>query len=283
MATTKPKAETVQHSLYNGEVVIDFYPNSHRYRLPNEKKWCRSVTSITGIVDKPALKQWAVDCAIKMLTNTILERRSNKDANSALISLTDLEHAQKEWENVSQEAKDIGTDVHNYLQSFIAYKIGGMPKPSAPLDEKAQRGVLAFLKWHKENQVDFIHSEKLVYSRSYDYVGTFDVSYVKDGKKWLSDFKTSKAIYGDYINQVVGYVIAYEEEHPEEKPYGGISILRFDKETGDFQEFFLLREDPVFEQAKQTFLACLQLKNSMDHYNKILKAFFAPKEDTAES
>lgn len=272
------KTETIEHKLYNDTLTINFYPKSHRYKNPEEKGWLRSVTSITGIVDKPFLKQWAVDMAIKYLEGFL-------KYEGAVIGIEELEQARKAWENVSQEAKDIGTDVHDYIQQYISFQLNCtripkdyVEKPTPPTDDRAKKWVIAFLKWHKESMIEYLHSEKIIYSKKYNYCGIFDVAYWKDNKFILWDFKTSKSIYEDYINQVVGYVIAYEEEYPKEH-FDWVSILRFDKETGDFEEFVLYREDPLFQKAEICFLNCLNLKNTLDDYRKTLKEFYTKKEE----
>ncbi len=266
------KTETIEHKLYDWTVIINFYPNSHRYKKPDEKGWIRSVTSITGIVEKPFLKQWAVDMAIKYLDGFL-------QYQGAIIGKQELEQARTAWDKVSQEAKDIWHDVHEYIEWYISYEKGAGEKPVAPIDDKAKKWVIAFLKWKKEHNVEFLHSEKLVYSKEHNYCGIFDDSYIKDWLKFLSDSKTSKSIYEDYITQTVGYVIAYEEEFPNEKSFDWISIKRFDKETGEFEMFELLRSDPLFDKAKKCFLSCLNLKNTNDEFKKVLTEFYKEKNN----
>lgn len=58
-------ANTETHKLYNDEVEIIFYPDSHQYREPGERTYLISNTSVTGIISTygklEGLKQWAVN------------------------------------------------------------------------------------------------------------------------------------------------------------------------------------------------------------------------------
>src|SRR5690242_13702103 len=62
------KTETERKVLYGGAVEIDYYPNSHRYKLVKEdgevkSEWLKSPSSIIGMLDKSApLMGWAVNC-----------------------------------------------------------------------------------------------------------------------------------------------------------------------------------------------------------------------------
>lgn len=80
--------------------------------------------------------------------------------------------------------------------------------------------------------------EKLVYSRQRNYVGRFDAIIEVDGKRYLADYKTSKSFYPMEMGmQTAGYLQAYCEETGENDI--GRMILRFDKETGEFDVHIL--------------------------------------------
>lgn len=88
---------------------------------------------------------------------------------------------------MSREATDIGTMVHDYCESFACGI--DMPMPDVP---QALNGIQAFLQRYKANDVKFLHTERLVYSRDYNYCGKFDALIERGGKRCLVDFKTSK-------------------------------------------------------------------------------------------
>lgn len=76
-----------------------------------------------------------------------------------------------------------------------------------------------------------------------------------DGKVSLPDWKTSKAIYSSYRYQTAAYARAIEEEV-------GIVvedrwILRIDKQTGEFEDVRLPREE--MQEDFDTFTAAVKL------------------------
>jgi hypothetical protein len=60
----------VLKSVYNGEVSIEFFPDSHRYRKIGERSYLISVTTATGIIDKSRpLILWALGLAGSVYAN----------------------------------------------------------------------------------------------------------------------------------------------------------------------------------------------------------------------
>jgi len=115
-------------------------------------------------------------------------------------------------------------------------------------------GVTAFLRWIKEYKVKFIESERLVYSKKYDYVGLMDLKARINGKLALVDFKTSKGVYNEYRYQVAAYLYADQEESGDK--YEECWIIKFDKDDGNFEAHKI--ED--FEDDYKAFLGALQVK-----------------------
>lgn len=247
------KTETIQKTLYGGEVEITFYPNSHAYKIGNDR--IVGVTTITGVIDKPALKGWAAECAI----NEIIECMNRGETSEA--AFRECKYA---FNRVSKDATDIGKVVHDFCENFALHKMGKGEKPELPEDEKALSGCLAFLRWHDQNKVEFIETEKLVYSKKHNYCGTFDLLARVNGKLYLIDYKTSKAFYAlEMSAQLAGYDIAYKEETGEKVE--GLSILRFDKETGEFEVHDITER----ELAQTIFLSCLEIKKAQKHFDSL--------------
>lgn len=249
--------EIVKVSKYNWEIELKFYPNSHKYKLEWSKDWLTSVSAITGIMDKPHLKQWAVNCACNWLLG------QNK------VWAAEIEHIRKFWAEESDQALETGKQLHTYLENFVNYKLAKWEKPNFPEDEQARKSVSAFLDWYSQHNIEFIASEMFVYSKQHNYVGTLDILYRMDWKLHLADWKTSKDIYPEYINQVVWYCIAYEEEFWES--IDCVTINRFDKNTGEFDSFSVEKNSETFEKSKECFINCLNLKRVTKEFEQILK------------
>jgi hypothetical protein len=64
----------------------------------------------------------------------------------------------------------------------------------------------------------------------------------------LLDWKTSNAIYRDYLVQVAAYKWLWEEVHPDQPLTGGFHICRFAKEHGDFSHHYYPNLDEAWEQ-----------------------------------
>lgn len=238
--------ETSTH--YNGDIVIDFYPDSHRYKLRGDKKYLVGVTTATGVVDKSRpLMIWA-----SRLTKEFLEKNIS---SGKIINQEDIAEAVNQWNVKRDEAASSGTLVHLWAEKFI-----NSEKPEVPQDEKVKNGVLAFLRWVKENEVRFIASEKKIYSKKYKYVGTLDCMFTmgKEGHKikHLGDFKTSSGVYIEMAFQTAAYQEAETEEFGT--TFGERYILRFDKETAQFEtKCFAVEEQ---REHFAGFLSCLNIK-----------------------
>lgn len=251
-------AETVTKTLYKGDVTIDFYPNSHRYKIKGEKTYLISVTSATGIIDKSrVLINWALGLTGTYLRQYI-ETAGGSFTSSELIPV--IEEALNQHAVKKEEAGSIGSIVHDWAESFALAKGTDSPLPKLPenVDDKVLRGIEAFLGWYTGHSIQFKSTEQMVYSKKYNYVGKFDCVANIDGKNTLIDFKTSKAVYSEQKYQVSGYWGAYEEEYGQTLDQA--VILHFNKETGEVTEHHITRED--HNKFYPVFLACLTIKQA---------------------
>lgn len=241
---------------YNGEVVIKFFPKSHRYQLEGRKDYLIGVTTATSQIDKSrVLLGWASKLAKEYLLTAL---RNGDYISEAVIDTAVNLHAVKK-----EEAATIGGLVHKWAEDYIK---GLNPVP--PNSTNVRNGVLAFLRWIKENGVKFLASEKVVYSRKHNYVGTMDCIFTmaKEDHKivHVGDFKTSSGFYVEMAFQVSAYQEAEAEEYGTK--YGDKYILKFDKYTGEFQtKCFQVEEH---EQHFQGFLSCLNLKRVISEWEK---------------
>lgn len=249
-ATIKPKMEeTKVIKMYGGKVVINFTERDwagkkiHVYTGKNGEK-ILSVTGVTGTIDKSnALIPWATKLMGKYLSDNFLGKILTGEA---------LEVSLKEWRKEKSEAADIGTAIHDWIRA----KIKG-EEPAIPEDDKVRNGVIAFLKWTGETKIKWLESEKIVYSKKHDYVGTLDAIAKIGGKKYLIDYKSSKGLYPEFYLQTAGYQIAYEEEHGQS--IDGRILIHLGKEDGAFEA----REIGDYEEDRDAFLGLLKTKKRL--------------------
>lgn len=248
-------ANTIEKKLYGGQVEIVFYPDSHRYRLKGEKKYLIGVTSASGIVDKSRfLVPWAINQAIGY-TKQYFEDHGIRSIDELFLV---LDASARQHEIKKDDAADIGSEVHDWVEKFTTAKEldDELPKITDDMRPQVINGINGFLDWYNKNNVVYESMEQMVYSRKHGYVGTIDARAKVNGRRAILDYKNSKGIYSSMRYQVAAYWGADEEEHNQ-----GIDlaiILRFDKETGDFEAC----EMPLEELKKDyaAFLGCLAVK-----------------------
>jgi CRISPR/Cas system-associated exonuclease Cas4 (RecB family) len=235
--------------LYQGKTVIKFDDERHIFYDPKGNV-LSSVTSATGIIDKSgALMGWtAKQMALYLILNWDIKKIKTEEEKLQIIEL-----AKKEYRRLKQEAADLGTEIHSWVNEWIKGK-----KPSMPENEKVVNGITAFLKFQKEHKIKWIETERIVYSKKHGYAGILDAVGEIEGKLALIDFKSSNGIYDEMRFQVAGYQLAYEEE--TKKKIEKRMIIRFGKDDGEF-EVFELGEDG---KDKEIFLACLQIKRRLN-------------------
>ena len=196
-----------------------------------------SVTTILDILDKSsALMGWAVKCTGKYIID-------NYNPESDITEL--VATAKKEYRNVSDEAKDIGSEIHNIIEQYIK---SGRDAVGDMRDE-VENAFIAFLEWEEMFIDKWIESEKNVFDPDICYAGTMDaIAQFKDGRIVAIDFKSSKGFYDGYDMQIAAYRAArekltgiYEVVSYDGSIYNvsydpititGSGILRLDKETG---------------------------------------------------
>ena len=219
------ETQKVEINLYDHTVQVVYYPTSHQYKV--EGKNIISVSSVSGIIDKPHLLKWVSDLAFRTL-NSYLEQ-------GVTIRTPHIIEACNMYKAKQAEAKYVGTLVHDYVENYSKWLNPKIPEEDLndPQVWQIRNGILSFLKWKEEHDVKFIVQEVFVYSKKYGYGGRFDAIIEVDGKRYLVDYKTSKSFYEmEMWMQTAWYYQAYTEEYGDVL-YGRM-ILMFNKETGDF-------------------------------------------------
>jgi len=230
--------------LYNDEITLIFEPKKHTYTIDGE--FVTGVTGAIGVIDKPALMYWAVNKCVEHLKG-VWEAGESYDEVEIDQMLGDAKYAHR----VRKEyAAGIGTMVHEWVEKWIK---GENPKP--PVNEMMLNATKLFLKWVKDNDVEFLHSERKVYSKKYNYAGTCDFVAKIGGKMIVGDIKTSTGIYDEYFFQTAAYQQALMEEFPEYK-FDSNVIIRTGKD-GSFE----IGESVQFKENIKAFLGALAIYN----------------------
>jgi len=241
------------YKLYNGKIILKFDDKNHICSVNG--KTIYGVTSIVGILDKPALMYWAVNMAVDFLGNNW---QAGKPYDEVEIK-TLLEDARRAHRVKKDKTADVGTMIHDWIEKYIKARIEKKPVPKKPINKEMKNAIDGFFNWAKKNKVQLIACEQKIYSKRYKYAGTFDLEAKVNNKRTIIDFKTGKAIYPEMFLQAAAYLQAKEEEKGE-KYEGGVIILRLaqeDKEITPFEVQQIGREE--VQNLIKVFVCCLQV------------------------
>ena len=232
------------------DIVLEFDEEKHRFTIAGRD--IISVTGATSMVDKSGpLMGWQE----KLSREDLMPEVGKVLTEEMVLRATSLHRKRKE------EAKDIGTQIHDWIESYIGTQIHDWiesyiknQKLKIPDDEKIKNGVLAFMKWVDENKIKFLKSEEYVYSKKYDYAGILDIEAKVNGKLAIVDIKSSNGVYNEMRYQVAGYRGAKEEMN--KKKYDESWIIQLGKDTGEFKTYLLDSHKKDFA----AFLGALTIK-----------------------
>jgi len=197
-----------------------------RYRLENGTI-VPGTTTITGILDKPALVRWANNLGLQGID-------SNKYRDAAA---------------------NVGTLAHEMAACDL---LGMKPDLSeySPADvDRAENALIKFYEYRDEHHLEPILVEGKLVSERYRYGGQVDYYGKRDGVLTLIDFKTGKpsprtgtGIYPEMMLQVTAYrQLLLENDYPVERVF----ILRIGRdETEGFEEREVDRLDVRWEMFK---------------------------------
>jgi len=232
--------------LYNGDVELVFDSVKHTYEANG--KIVFGVTSITGVLDKPALMYWSANMGAEYADKVLVPGMVIDELNKPAI----IEGIKTAFRKKSKEAADIGTAVHKYLEDYLNAGINGEPLPEMPVNKHIKNAILAFLEWTKENKVKFVSAERKVYSKKHGYAGTLDALGYVNGKLAIVDFKTSSGIYPEMFIQTSAYAQAVNEEDGTE--IKDCYIVRVPKDGSEFE----VQKDDHLDLNFKSFLGCLE-------------------------
>lgn len=247
------KTETIEIKLYDWSVNMVFYPNSHQYRIEWQK--LLSVSTICGVIDK----SWPlIYRATNLAKEYLLWLKKEEITDDEIIEACSLHRKKKE------EAADIGSQAHDWIERYTRDWDISMPD-----DERVLNAITWFLEREKQHEIQYIHHERMIYSRYYGYVWKLDSIAMIDWRKMLLDFKTSNKIrLLEYGMQTSAYCRAYEEETGELLDW--ILILKIPKEEVDknwepltFETLEVHDIDWFFK----TFIHAFELKKMVQEYN----------------
>lgn len=235
-----------QFSLYGGKVILQYEPGKHKYTAIEEDGSiipAPSITTVLGVINKAALLQWAVNQAINHLRARLYDG-GEFDVEDLERFLDEAKYAHK---FVKQEAADIGTAAHNWLETYWHQKMKAAESgedfaiPPLPEHEQVRNCVEAAIKWIESQDIVPLIIEKPVYSRLHRVAGRLDKLALIKGELTVVDWKSSNQIWDEYRFQIAAYLFIYEEETGQ--VVKGAWLVRLGKADGEFEAKYFSRAD----------------------------------------
>jgi len=197
------------------------YKNSEGKRVPG-------VTTITGVLNKPALVPWANKLGLKGI-------------------------------EVSKYVDDlaiIGTLAHYMVECHINKQEPTLDDYSKNQIDSAETCFLKYLDWESKQDIRYLGTEVQLVSNKYQFGGTLDIPMCLDGINTLVDLKTCKGIYGDHFLQVGGGYMLVADESSLDLAQAGILRIGRSEDEGIEAEY---KPIPNIERYKSFFIKCIEI------------------------
>lgn len=162
-----------------------------------------SPSIINGLLDKPNLVNWKIEHALKAYKKQLE------------VGIIDTKSCVKASDQVRDATANIGSELHNLIETFINIKLKGgtvdMRILTKDFDPRLVQMFNQFYVWQRRNVKRFIASESPVVHEFLCYAGTLDMIYEDfHGHIWVVDLKTGNAVYPEMARQVAAYKAARE-------------------------------------------------------------------------
>ena len=153
----------------------------------------------------------------------------------------------KDYRKVRDEAADAGTMAHLMVEADIRGKeFPDKAKYDKELWDKAFNAYGAYLEWKNQTQLRSENSEVSLVCECHQTGGTLDTILVQN-KRSMGDWKSSNAIYLEYLIQLAAYRHLWEVNNPDKPIEGGFHLLRFSKENCDFTHHYWANLDEAWD------------------------------------
>jgi len=175
---------------------------AHQKYTTTDGRPCVGVTTVLGVMAKPALIKWANNLGLQGIDSTKYV--------DALARIGTLIHYLVEC-----DCKGIEPKTDDYSPNEMAAAKVGFDK---------------WLEWRKQHQFELIESELQLASDEHQYGGTCDIYAKVDGVPTVLDIKTSKGVFDEMRTQVIAYKHLLEENKRE---VGSCRIIRIGRDSNE--------------------------------------------------
>lgn len=224
----------------------DSKQDGRRYKHPHTGEFVPSVTTITGMEDKPNLIQWAADMTLRWAIDNwnTLGQRSDQQA---------MNWGKYRWRDVRDERALVGTESHAWVEADLTeswdYPI---------LSVEAQQCVEQWVKLRAAHDIKPRYVETTAWNHTDGWAGTLDLACELDGILTLGDVKTSKGLWEGHKMQIAA--LANAEVYMVKQEDG--TWIEVEPPTYDRYSFFHIRPDyydPMREQTTPAYWEVVDL------------------------
>lgn len=168
------------------------YKKGHNEYFNKNNEEVPSVTTVIGILNKPAIAGWANHLGFK----------------------------RQKYDDVLNHAANFGTEIHGYIENLLHDRVNDYNKSSKADIDSVYRTIHNFITFCNEDdrRPRPIFTEKQLSSDKFG--GTVDFYGTYQGKKSIIDFKTSKKFRFTMFLQLALYTVLVEEQGYEVEQVG---------------------------------------------------------------
>jgi len=261
------------------------HTETHRgrtYTTPEGEKY-PSVTTIIGVIGKPALIAWAANMERTMCLDVsagLYEHLYGTPKLSRVAWISTLEKRlgqERAHKRELNKAADIGSQIHALIEWGLRAKMLAEPGPSPHACDKAMWGYMAWQDWAKSVNLKPIHIEQQVWSGIHKSAGTMDLYAEVNGVETVLDWKSGKAVYPEAHIQNAAYRMFLREMGHGDAKTGLIVRVPKTETDPDFEVVEAWPEQECFEM----FLHAKALWELMQRKDKFLEKMDKESEAAA--
>jgi PD-(D/E)XK nuclease superfamily len=264
-----PDPDTEVFELYGGQVRLEFNNKAkQRYKVFDSGQVLKpvSVTTAINTLQKNGLTEWGVRCCADYVESGLKELlRGDSFSIDAIFKI--VKESRNAHDVVRQEAADIGTLAHDWLEMYWKSILGQCPAPAMPAEGPVQNCIIAAQKWMAEHAFKPLYIERPFYSRKHKFTGKEDLAAMVDGRLSIVDYKSGARLYPEVRWQLAAYAGMYEEE------FGAPVLDRWAIHLGKYDgEFEPKKFGPdTFARDFQSFLSVLDVYENLKIIRRVEK------------
>jgi hypothetical protein len=148
-----------------------------------------SVTTLIGVLDKPALVPWAAIKTAEAAVDQMQAWQSRLEHEGRDAAIDYLKRARFRGKRGERSATELGTAVHQACEHAAIY---GKFRPEDTSDPELVPFLRQFRQFLRDFQPEYVAAEVTVFNPSFGYAGTCDAFMKIDGVCYVTDYKTSR-------------------------------------------------------------------------------------------